>query len=84
MTPGIRKAVLLTGAVLAVLALSMSPPCSNPLFAQSGCCKIRSSVTAQWSKALDRTFPACRQLNAKDGDDVFAESGLVWWDRQCR
>lgn len=80
-----RKALLLAGLLLAVLALSMSPPCSSPLSAQSGCCKTRGAPNAAWRKALDLTFGACRQLNQqRDGDDVFAETGLVWWDRQCR
>lgn len=79
-----RKALLLTGLLLVVIALSMLPPCSNLLYAQSGCCKTRNALNAPWRKALDLTFAACRQLNEKrDGDDVFAESGLVWWDRQC-
>ena len=80
-----RKALLLAALLLVVLALSMSPPCSNPLSAQSGCCKTRTTPNTAWRKALDLTFPACRQLNEqRDGDDVFAESGLVWWDSQCR
>jgi hypothetical protein len=80
-----RRALLLAGLFLVALALSMLPPCSNPLSAQSGCCKTRNAPNAQWRKALDLTFAACRQANEqRDGDDVFAQSGLVWWDRQCR
>ena len=37
----IRKALLLAGLLVVMLALSMVPPCSNPLSAQSGCCKTR-------------------------------------------
>lgn len=78
-----KKALLLAGLVLVVLALSMLPP--SPLSAQSGCCKTRGAPSGPWKKALDLTFEKCRQLNEqRDGDDLFAESGLVWWDRDCR
>ena len=78
-----KKALLLAGLFLVVLALSMLPPSSAS--AQSGCCKTRSAKDQSWKKALDLTFEKCRQLNEqKDGDDLFAATGLVWWDKNCR
>jgi hypothetical protein len=79
-----KKALSLAGLVLVlvVLALSMLPP--SPLSAQAGCCKTRRVRTDPWRKAPDLTFERCRQLNEEqDGDDLFADNGRVWWDRQC-
>jgi len=78
-----KKTLLLAVLVLVVLALSMLPP--TPLSAQAGCCKTRKTADEPWKKALDLTFEKCRQLNEqRDGDDLFAEAGRVWWDKQCR
>ena len=80
-----RKALLLAGLLLVVLALLMLPPSSTPLSAQSGCCKIRDDPDGRWRKALDLTFEQCRQRK-KDidhGGDLFAGTGRVWWDKDC-
>lgn len=78
-----KKTLLLAGLVLVVLALSMLPP--TPLSAQAGCCKTRKDTDEPWKKDMDSTFEKCRQANEQqDGDDLFAETGRVWWDRQCR
>jgi hypothetical protein len=80
-----RWFVLVGGLSLAALALSLLPPCSNPLMAQAGCCKMRSAGNAPWTKRPDLTLAACREQNTqKDKDDLFEASGLVWWDRACR
>jgi hypothetical protein len=80
-----KKALLLAGLLLVVLALLILPPSSTPLSAQSGCCKTRRADTEPWRKALDWTFENCRQQNEQiDHDDLFAEHGQVWWDRDCR
>ncbi len=54
----------------------------NKLYAVSGCCKERDK---------DRWYPNglnfrdCETLNQRrDGDNVFDQSGFVWWDTQCR
>jgi hypothetical protein len=79
-----KKALLLAGLLLVVLALLVLPPSSTPLSAQSGCCKTRETIRDAWRKDLDLTFEKCRQLNEqRDHDDLFAETGRVWWDRQC-
>jgi hypothetical protein len=70
---------------LAALLLSLTPFCGNPLFAQSGCCKTRSTLSTPWAKRPDLTFAACRDLNQQQdrGDNIFEPTGLVWWDRGC-
>jgi len=58
-------------------------PCRNAVLAQSGCCKVRDSFSAQW-RQNGLPFEACKRLNQQqDGDDVFARQGLVWWDGKC-
>ncbi len=81
-----KKALLLAGLLLVVLALLILPPSSTPLSAQSGCCKVRERTGDPWRKDPDLTFEKCRQLNEdrNRGNDLFAATGLVWWDRQCR
>ena len=80
-----RRALVLAGLLLVIVAASMLPPCIRPLSAQSGCCKTRTALNLPWRKAMDLTFAACRRLNEQqDADDMFVERGLVWWDRQCR
>ena len=80
-----RWIVLVGGLFLAAFALLLLPPCSNPLMAQAGCCKMRPALNAPWIKRPDMTLAACREQNAqKDRDDLFEPTGLVWWDRACR
>jgi len=80
-----RWIVLVGGLLLAALALSLLPPCSNPLMAQAGCCKMRRALNAPWTKRPDLTLAVCREQNAqRDKDDLFEPTGLVWWDRACR
>lgn len=70
-------------AVLAAIFLVTSFTV-DPLFAVSGCCKKRNSYQASWTK-IGKNFAACKKLNTKkDGDDVFDESGLYWWDQKCQ
>jgi hypothetical protein len=78
------KKRFLLGMLLFAAAVLVASPCGNPLFAVAGCCKQRTSYTGNWLK-LDVTFQRCEQLNAqKDGDNVFDQQGLVWWDVRCR
>lgn len=80
-----RWIVLVGGLSLAAFALLLLPPCSNPLMAQAGCCKMRPTLSASWIKRPDMTLAACREQNTqKDRDDLFEPTGLVWWDRACR
>jgi hypothetical protein len=76
--------VLVGGLFLAALGLSLLPPCSGPLLAQSGCCKTRQP-NGPWSKRPELTFAECRDLNQEqDRDNVFEPTGRVWWDRECK
>jgi hypothetical protein len=48
--------------------------------AVSGACKERASYNGAWGRN-GMTLEQCKAYNQrKDGDDVFAERGLVWWD----
>lgn len=80
-----RWLVLVGALSLGALVLSLLPPCSYPLLAQSGCCKTRSAPNAAWTKRLDLDFAACRAENQQrdKGDNLFEPTGLVWWDQKC-
>jgi hypothetical protein len=61
----------------------------NHLFAQypptpTGCCKQRNWLAGEWYET-ELDFTACEELNRnRDSlDDIFAESGYVWWDVNC-
>ena len=48
--------------------------------ALTGACKVRDSSAAVWS-SNGMAFEACKALNQqRDGDNVFDERGLVWWN----
>lgn len=48
--------------------------------AMAGTCKERGSSTAAW-QTNNRTFEQCKATNQqRDGDNVFDQQGLVWWD----
>ena len=65
-------------------ALMSAPPRSSAVFAQSGCCKERSSYDGRWGRN-GRSYEDCKALNdKKDGDNVLDERGLVWWDARCQ
>jgi hypothetical protein len=50
--------------------------------AVSGACKERASYNGTWGRN-GMTLEQCKAHNQrKDGDDVFTERGLVWWDVQ--
>jgi hypothetical protein len=69
----------LSAAVCSVLLLDHSR-----LSAVTGCCKEReSSWTPSWYQ-VRLNFRDCEDRNREiDGDDVFEQSGLVWWDVVC-
>lgn len=49
----------------------------------AGCCKQRDVPQGAWH-ANQLPFSDCQQLNlSKDGDTVFDQQGLVWWDVNC-
>ena len=78
-----KKIILIIGfSLLAATFLLIANTGSN-LFAISGCCKQRESFQKNWYRnGVD--FETCRDFNKRDGDDVFNESGLFWWDIGCQ
>ncbi len=79
-----KKILLALGLLLCAEAISVMLPCDSQLFAVSGCCKRRDSYRARWYKT-GTDFRACERSNRDvDQDNVFDESGLVWWDVACR
>lgn len=78
-----KKILLVLGLLLftaGVLALLL---CDSQLFAVTGCCKQRGSPNHPW-RDNGMNFGQCSELNQRlDGDNIFRESGFVWWDRGC-
>ena len=61
----------------------------NQLLAQypappTGCCMQRDWLAGEWY-STELNFTLCEELNRnRDNlDDLFAESGYVWWDVNC-
>jgi len=58
----------------------------DPLFsskvAKSGCCKVRKSSQRPWAKT-DMSFGQCEDANSSEGDNIYKNLGLYWWDRSC-
>ena len=80
-----KKLVLILGGVVAIALFSTTLPCGNQVFAISGCCKERASLSRGWTKQPPRIgINECKKKNRKDRDNVFDASGLVWWDVKCR
>ncbi len=79
------KRVLVILAFLIIAAsLPMMIPCDNKIYAVSGCCKERNSYDAGW-RPNGMNFKQCETRNqSRDGDNVFRQRGLVWWDAQCK
>ena len=51
--------------------------------ALGGCCKERQTVQHAWYNN-GKSLEDCVEYNTiTDGDDVFVESGLVWWHLAC-
>lgn len=61
---------------VAGLALTAGPDAA----AMDGSCKEREAATAAW-QPNKQTFEQCKARNQqRDGDNVFDQQGLVWWD----
>ncbi len=79
----VKRVFLIIGFSLGAAAFSLMLPHPDPLFAVTGCCKARGSYWALWYKNKMK-FTDCDELNQDiDGDNVFDESGQVWWDVVC-
>ena len=68
----------LTFACFVALAAQGTP--QPTVVAISGCCKHREG--GAWVN-IGRDFDQCSDLNADEGDDIFAPEGNVWWDSRC-
>ena len=65
-------------ALAAVASLSVTV--GRQASAMDGSCKDRTSNTAPWQPNR-LTFEQCKARNQQqDGDNVFDEQGLIWWD----
>lgn len=74
---------LFLSLLAAVGMLLILPAPHQHALAVSGCCKVRSSPKDPWRKQ-GNDLAYCKKLNrAKDNDNLFARSGLVWWDMNC-
>jgi hypothetical protein len=51
--------------------------------AVDGCCKQRPSYQGNWYKN-GLSYAKCKQQNERDRDNIFDQSGLIWWDMRCR
>jgi hypothetical protein len=66
-------------ALLAVLALTSGGRAT----AMAGRCKERNSSKDAWQQN-DLKFEQCKERNQqRDGDNVFDQQGLVWWDTKA-
>ncbi len=79
-----RRMALALAVVAAITASSAMLPCGNDALAQAGCCMQRSSLDAAWRPLRGVPLQECRGRNERDRDNVFDESGLVWWNVRCR
>ncbi|MEO1492298.1 MAG: hypothetical protein AAFV19_09130 [Pseudomonadota bacterium] len=73
---------LRNGAGLGAIVLVASLVVADTARANSGCCLQRQSDNAPWIE-VGRDFEKCVERNAPEGDDVFAPTGLVWWNLTC-
>lgn len=79
-----KKIILVFSSFLLMAFLFFILASNNELFAVSGCCKQRSSYGASWSPNHGMNIKDCEKLNQElDGDNVFLQQGLVWWDTRC-
>ncbi len=79
-----KKLVLGLAVLVGTTVFWATPPCDNEVFAQSGCCKERDSLDSPWKRQRGVGLSECKRSNESDGDNVFDQSGLVWWDVRCR
>jgi hypothetical protein len=67
-------------ALWLVAASCLGIPSERGVLAISGACKERDYYNQAWRRN-DMAFDQCKTYNERrDGDDVFAERGTVWWD----
>lgn len=77
-----KKPVLVLGLLLAPALVWPMPPCSNGVFALSGCCMERQSANHPW-RPNGKSFDQCKALNNNERDNIFDATGYFWWDVDC-
>jgi hypothetical protein len=78
-----EKFLLTVGLLPLAIGILASVSYKSQIFAAEGCCKERPSLASAW-RPNGMSFRECENLNRKDGDNVFDQRGLVWWDVRCR
>jgi hypothetical protein len=80
-----KKAMVIAGIVgFLTLVPAIFSSNSSVLADPAGCCMERPNVNSAWAPN-QLNFAACQQLNqALDNDDIFQQSGRVWWNLQCQ
>ena len=80
-----KNILLIFGFLLLAGTISLALPCFNQLFAVSGCCKQRKSLTEGWAQT-SLNYQQCEEENRRQdkGDDLLKPIGRIWWDIQCR
>ena len=49
-----------------------------------GCCKERDALSSTNWRQNGLSLQNCMKLNEKkDGDNVYQQTGFVWWDQRC-
>ena len=77
-----KRLSMLAISFILTAGLWISTAPDNEVYAVAGCCKQRTSEGAPWyrtSQGLD----ACKDLNRDEQDNIFTQSGKVWWDLSC-
>ena len=84
-----KKMILALGIIFCTLVVSGMVADDHQLFAQYpppqvGCCKLRDWLGGVWKKT-ELNIAECEELNNnRDNlDDMFLETGYVWWDLNC-
>jgi len=77
-----KKSIITLALVLILVSVWTMFDKGNQVLALSGCCKTRNSTSSPWHK-FGTDLESCKVKNQKDDDNVFKESGLVWWDMAC-
>ena len=80
-----KKIVLISLSIMIAGSIWVGSASNNEVYAITGCCKQRVTVNEPWYRS-GSDLEVCKDLNIKidkNRDNVFNESGKVWWDLAC-
>ncbi len=79
-----KKALVILATGVSIFMVTWIGPVKDgaEVSALSGCCKQRDSYKDNWHRN-GQNFIECQAANQQDGDNIFEEAGLIWWDRSC-